>query len=114
MLPPKKIIFFNLKILIYENITYKIVIGKNTNVIFIKNENYIFTFNENDFSILTNSKFNSIDDGYDFINILFEENRVIFKSIRINKETKLLIKTELKSDIIKLTLKYDKDTNKII
>ena len=114
MLPPKKIIFFNLKILIYENITYKIVIGKNTNVIFIKNENYIFTFNENDLSILTNSKFNSIDDGYDFINILFEENRVIFKSIRINKETKLLIKTELKSDIIKLTLKYDKDTNKII
>ena len=99
--------------LIYENIIYKIVIGKNTNEIFIKNKNYIFTFNENDLSILTNTRFNSIDEAYDFINILFEENRVIIKSIAINKEIKLLIKTELERDIIKLTLKYDKDNSKI-
>ena len=98
--------------LINENIIYKLVIGKNSFEIFIKNRNYMFTFNENDLSILAKQKFNSIDEAYDFINFLFEENKAFITSIILNKEMKLLIKVDSTKEI-KLTLKYDKENSKI-
>ena len=98
--------------LINDNIIYKIIIGKNSNEIFIKNKNYMFTFNENDLTILTHIKFNSIDEAYDFLIDLFEENRVIIQNIIIKKEMKLIIKIELEKEF-KLTLKYGKENNKI-
>ena len=98
--------------LVNDDIIYKIVIGKNNFEIFIKNKNYMFTFNENDLSILTKEKFNSIDEAYDFIIDLFEENKVIISNITIKKEIKLIMKMELEKEI-KLTLKYNKENNKI-
>ena len=98
--------------LINENIIYKLVIGKNGFEIFIKNRNYMFNFNENDLSILAKQKFNSIDEAYDFINYLFEENKACITSIVLNKEMKLLIKLDSTKEI-KLTLKYDKENSKI-
>ena len=84
--------------LINDNIIYKIIIGKNSNEIFIKNKNYMFTFNENDLTILTHIKFNSIDEAYDFLIDLFEENRVKIQNIIIKKEMKLIIKIELEKE----------------
>ena len=65
----------------------------------------MFTFNENDLTILTHIKFNSIDEAYNFLIDLFEENRVIIQNIIIKKEMKLIIKIELEKEF-KLTLKY--------
>ena len=98
--------------LINDNIIYKIIIGKNSNEIFIKNKNYMLTFNENDLSILTKIKFTSIDEAYDYLIDLFEENKVIIQTIIIKKEMKLIIKIELEKEI-KITLKYGKENNKI-
>ena len=98
--------------LVNDDIIYKIVIGKNNFEIFIKNKNYMFTFNENDLSILTKKKFISIDEAYDFIIDLFEENKVSISNITIKKEIKLIMKMELEKEI-KLTLKYNKENNKI-
>ena len=98
--------------LINEDIIYKIVIGKNAFEIFIKNKNYMFTFNENDLSILAKIKFNSIDEAYDYITNLFEENKATIKNISLNKEMKLVIKIDTTKEI-KFTLKYNKENNKI-
>ena len=72
----------------------------------------IIFLNENDLSILAKTKFNSIDEAYDFIVNLFEENRAFITGISLNKEMKLLIKMGSTKDI-KLTLKYDKENSKI-
>ena len=99
--------------LINENIIYKFLVAKNPFEIFIKNRNYMFTFNENDLSILSGIKFSSIDEAYDFLTNLFEENKVLIKTIVLYKEIKLIIEMEEEKEI-KLTLKYDKENNKKI
>ena len=77
--------------LIYEDIIYKIIIAKSVYEIFIKCKNYLFTFNQEDLSILSNKKFYSTDEAYDFIINIFEQNKVLIKTIIIYKEIKLLM-----------------------
>ena len=96
--------------LIKENIVYKIVIEKKDNKIFIKYKNYLISFNHNDLSFLTKKDFNSINNAYEFIFNIFEENNIIIKKIIINKELLLLIKSNNETGReIELTLKYNKE-----
>ena len=98
--------------LIYEDIIYKIIIAKSVYEIFIKCKNYLFTFNQEDLSILSNKKFYSIDEAYDFTINIFEHNKVLIKTIIIYKEIKLLMRADGEREI-KMSLKYNKENSKI-
>ena len=95
--------------LIKDNIVYKIIIEKNSENIIIKCKNYLISFNEYKLSSLTKIKFHSIDNAYEFIYNIFEENKVIIENIVLNKEIKLLIKNNERD--IELILKYNKNKN---
>ena len=96
--------------LIKEKSVYKFNIIKGINEIIIKYKNYIIQFNNNDLSILTNSLFNTIDDAYEFIINIFEQNKVYIKDININKDIKLIFKIyidKIEKDI-EIILLYNK------
>ncbi len=93
--------------LIHENIIYKIVIAKNIYEIFIKCKSYAYIFNPEDLSILYNMKFNSIDEAYDYIIDIFEQNNAVINSINTKKDIKLLLKG------ISISLKYNIENSKI-
>ena len=95
--------------LIKENAVYKFLIEKNNEEIFIKCKNYLISLSYKDLSILTNIKFNSINKAYEFIFNYFEENKIIIKNIKINKEIILLIKNNEKE--IEFSLKYNTNNN---
>jgi hypothetical protein len=58
-------------------------------------------------------KFNSIEEGYKYINDIFEENRIKIKNATINKKITLELNLDLNKDII-MNLIYQKDNKKII
>lgn len=100
-----------------NNIIYKFLIYKRCNDIIIKCKNYEIIFTCNELSVLTKSIFNNINDAYDFIINLFEENKVKIKNIKNNKELVLLFKIYVynKKQDIELLLIYDKNnTDRII
>ena len=99
--------------LINENVVYKIIIGRNIYELFIKCKNYLFIFNQNDLSILSKIKFNSINEAYEFIRNIFEENQVFIKTININKEMKLILKNSNENEI-KVTLVYNSQNSDFI
>ena len=68
---------------------YKINVGKQNNSVIIKCKRYEIILNNNEFSILTNIKFNAIDQTYQFIINLFECNKVKIKKIKNNDYIKL-------------------------
>ena len=70
---------------------YKFIIQKKDEEIIIKYKKYGIKFNINDFFILTKLKLNTIDELYNFINNIFEENKVIIEYIIINNTIKLLL-----------------------
>jgi hypothetical protein len=70
--------------LIKENNVFKFIIEKEYNNIIIKCQNYEKHININDLSILNKSLFKNIDDAYEYINNLFENNKVNIKDIHIN------------------------------
>ena len=85
--------------LIKDNIIHKIIIEKNNNKIIIKSRKYNNIFNLNDFSILLNFPFISINDAYEFIINIFEENKVVIKKYTVNKEMKISLKLSQKKEI---------------
>ena len=76
--------------IIKENRVFKIIIKKRKNGIIIKYKSYETKLNINNLFNLANVQFDTIDEAYQFIINLFEENKVLIKNILINKSLKLL------------------------
>ena len=97
--------------LIKENNAYKFIIGKEKNEIIIKCKNYEIKLNNNHLSILSKSILNSVDDSYEFIINIFEENKAKIKNITINKTIQLLLKIYIynKEKDIEMILVYNKE-----
>ena len=97
--------------LMKENNIYKFIIGKEENELIIKCKNYEIKLNNNDLSILSKSILNSVDDSYEFIINIFEENKVKIKNITINKTIQLLLKIYIynKEKDIEMILVYNKE-----
>ena len=98
--------------IIKENVEYKFLIIKYRNELIIKRKNYKFIFNQGNLSLM-NKSFYSINDAYKFIINRFEENKVIIKSIIINKEIKLIIKYDIEKEIELTLLKSNSNSNNI-
>ena len=102
--------------IIKEHNAYKFIISKKQSEIIIKCKNYDIKFNNNDLSILTKSILNTIDDAYDYIINIFQENKVVIKEI-INKKTiKLLMKIYIlnKQKEIEIILLYNSRNKDLI
>ena len=92
--------------LIKENKIYKIFIGKDISGIFIKCKKYIIRLTKKDFSNLFKKQFISLDEEFDYIRKIFDENEVEITNIIKEKEIKLLIK-----NVNELTLLYNGQNN---
>ena len=92
---------------IYSEIIYKIIIAKNENEIIIKCKNYTILLDSNDISLLTKKKFSSIEETYEYLSNIFEENNVIIKNITKNKEMKLALNANNKSFELILLYNYN-------
>ena len=100
--------------LIKENNVFKFIIEKEYNNIIIKCQNYEKRININDLSILNKSLFKNIDDAYEYINNLFENNKVNIKDIHINKSIKLTIFIDNKKNTEIVLVYNKKNKNNII
>ena len=70
----------------------KILIEKTKYNIIIRSSYYVLKYNINDLSILTKIKFNSIDEAYEFIDNIFNQNKYYIKKI-LNDKIILIIRT---------------------
>ena len=77
--------------LINNNIIYKIIIGKNGKEVFIKCKNYFISFNQIELSALIKIQINSLDEVFNYIIELFEDNKAKIAKIRKYEEIKLII-----------------------
>ena len=94
--------------LIKDNIIYKFLVQRIEDELEIKNNNYIAKFNIGDLSKITKNKIDNISKGYKFLIKLFQENKVIIKSVLINKEMVLKMKVyDEKDKEIKLSYNYE-------
>jgi hypothetical protein len=64
---------------------YNIIIEKTNNNIIIRNNYYELKLNIQALSMLTNTMFNSIDQAYEFIINIFNQNKYYIKEILSNK-----------------------------
>ena len=80
--------------LIKENKIYKIIVGKDISGIFIKCKKYIIRLTKKDFSNLFKTSFISLENEFDYIRKIFDENEVEITNIIKEKEIKLLIKND--------------------
>ena len=103
--------------LLKENNAFKIIVEKiNDNNISIKCKRYAAQINLQEFSILTKTSFNNIDEVYEYIINIFENNNVNIKEININQEMKLLLTTFTgkREKKIQLALAYNKGNKNLI
>ena len=98
--------------LINNNIIYKIIIGKNGKEVFIKCKNYLISFNQIELSALIKIQINSLDEAFNYIIELFEDNKVKISNIRKCKEIKLIIESNSNKNF-ELLLIYNKYINQI-
>ena len=110
------IIDFQEYYLIKDNIIYKFIIYKKNKELIIKYRNYQISFDINNLQKLTKSYFNNIDDAFEFVTNLFEDNKVILGNINPKKEMKLkiVIFCYNKEKEVEITLSYNKDNNDLI
>ena len=109
-----KIFEFQDYYLIKENNVFKIVIIKMEKILLIKYKSYQIQLNIDDLSrLIMIKKFNSIEEGYKYINSIFEENKIKIKNVTINKKIELELNLDLNKDII-INLIYQKDNKNII
>ena len=94
-------------------IIFKIIIGKIENEIIINCKNYKISFNVKDLYILTGKNFDSIEDAYDYIVNIFEQNNYRITKISTNKEIHLLLKLNNNKEL-ELILLYNKNNTDII
>ena len=67
--------------LIKDNSVYKFRVEKRNEEVAIICSNYEFVFNNNILQIFTHKISNDIDDEYEYIKILFEQNKISIKKI---------------------------------
>ena len=97
----------------YNFSIYKIIIGKTENEIIIQCKNYMISFRQNELFLLTRVQFNSLDNAYDFIINIFEENSFLIKNIMKNKEMQIFLKIDTTKDF-EIILLYKKDNKNFI
>ena len=88
-----------------DNKAYKIIIGKINNEIIIKYKKYEMKIDNIRISLFRESGVNSIDEGYEYLINIFEQNNVVIKNIVINKTFKL---------ILKMTIDYIEEEKEVI
>ena len=98
--------------LIKDNIIYKVEVDKIVNMIIIKCKNYMVNLNINDL-LINENKYNSLEEIYEYLLNIFEENQVIIKSIIMKKEIKLILKIDKEKEI-EVKLLYNKIKNDFI
>ena len=96
--------------LLKDNNIYKITINKNDEIITFKCRNYMIDINFND---LYANKFDSIDDAYEFVISIFEQNNAFIKDIIVNKELKLVFKINEEKEF-EILLLYNKINNDLV
>ena len=94
--------------LIKNDIVYKIIIKKDINKVIIYSNNYYIIIDRDYFSILTKNNFYSIDNLYEYLVNIFEENKVSIKNIIIKKEIILAFKFNDKKEK-EISLIYNKE-----
>ena len=101
--------------LLNENIIYKIIIIKYKDKIMIKTKNYSIEFDTNQLLLLTKVQFNNIDDAYNFIINIFNENKVKIDNEIINKSIQLILTIENEKKLeVDLLFNKEKDNENII
>ena len=94
--------------LIKDNMIYKFSVQRIEDKLEIKNNNYVAKFNISDLSKITKNKIDNLSKGYKLLTKLFQENKVIIKSVIINKEIVLKMKVnDEKEKEIKLSYNYE-------
>ena len=99
--------------IVKDDIIYKFILQKKGNEIIIKNNNYINCLNLEELSILFQDKFYEIDEAYEYIINIFEENNVIIENINKNKNMKIKLIIDNKKKI-EINLKYNKNNKDFI
>ena len=85
---------------------YKIFLIETENII-IRYKKYEKKINLNEFASLTNKRFNSIEQCYEFLSKLFDNNQVKIKNINVGKEFKLsFYLNNMNVDEVELNLVY--------
>ena len=85
--------------LLKDNHIYKVIIGKNIQEVFIKCRNYLISFNQIELSTLFKMQINSVNEAFEFIMDIFEDNKVTISKIIKNKEIELIIEMNNKKNI---------------
>ena len=100
--------------LMKDKIIYKFKIEQIDNELKIKCKNYSILMNNNDLSILTKSIFNIIDDAYQFIVDIFDDNKVIIKEVVKDKTITIYLKIYIfnKQKDVELVLTYNNNNDK--
>ena len=97
--------------LIKDNSVYKFRVEKRNEEVAIICSNYEYIFNNNIIKIFNHKISNYIDDEYEDIKILFEQNKIAIKEIIHNKSMSLSLKiydnNKNKEKNIELSLKYN-------
>jgi hypothetical protein len=80
--------------LIKENNAYKIIIGKikQKNKIVIQSNNFEIQFYNDDLTKLLKKEFKNIDESFEYIINIFDNNKVYLKEIIVNKIMRLILK----------------------
>ena len=97
--------------LIKENNVYKFRIESNENELIIKHKYYSINMNKNNLLFLTKKMFITIDEAYEYISNIFEQNKVIIKEIKFRTSIILLLKVFIDGieKIIEIILIYKKE-----
>ena len=104
----------NLENLVYQEyffmmknfLIYKIKIGIIDDKIIIESGNYSITFNFKEINLLFKTEFSSIQNAYEYIINLFDENNYMIKEVNIKKEMILYLK--INNKFTELILSYEK------
>jgi len=96
------------------NIIHKIIVCKKNEEVIIKSNKYELFLNYNELSTLTKLKFLSIDEAYNYLINLFDENKIVVKSILINKSIQISFNEEYQNKDIELCLIYNKRSKNIL
>ena len=104
----------NLENLVYQEyffmmknfLIYKIKIGIIDDKIIIESGNYSITFNFKEINLLFKTEFSSIQNAYEYIINLFDENNYMIKEVNIKKEMILYLK--INNKYTELILSYEK------
>ena len=103
--------------LIKENNAYKIIIGKikEKNKIIIQSNNFENELNNDDLSKLLKKEFKNIDESFEYIINIFDNNKVYLKEIIVKELMRLILKVNYlnKEKEIEIDLIYNKEIKQL-